>query len=159
MMRPFDLAQRLFLGLAIACLAGCQTTSSPYPLFSIPGVTRITPPASWQGDGVAVTPDLSNPTGADGGLSNPPAIRDPDAFQGARLKWKPYSSQGDRGSAVVTASYNDSFADQPVGSGVQPAFYQAELAQPPTRRPGSLTVPARNSGGWSSRHEPQATGQ
>lgn len=139
--------------VAVTTLVGCQTTSSPYPLFSIPGVTRIAPPASWQDSTVVTSPDLSNQEGA--ADSNAPAIRDPDAFQGARLKWKPYSGTLEGPSAPATAAWDAPAGNTAIGSGVRTVSYEEELRQPPTtRRSASQTRPLAGQDGWNSRHEP-----
>jgi hypothetical protein len=123
-------------------LAGCQGAGSSYPLFSIPGVTRISPPASWQHGGDAkYYPDLAPAT------SGPVENEGAERVQGASLNWVPHGESPAASGTVVQATF-----EQPVGSGIlgnpAPRLLQPTIGARPLRPAEKMTDE------WSSRHDP-----
>ena len=97
-----DRLARIVLVLApLGLLAGCQGAGSSYPLFSIPGVTRVPPPGSWEHNGDAkYYPDLTPAT------SGPVEHESTERLQGAAsLKWLPHQGQPASENAVVPATF------------------------------------------------------
>ncbi|MFP6750719.1 MAG: hypothetical protein VB855_03500 [Pirellulaceae bacterium] len=141
-----DRLARIVLLLApLGLLVGCQGAGSSYPLFSIPGVTRVSPPGSWEHNGDAqYYPDLTPAT------SGPVENKRSERPQGAAsLSWVPHQGQPASGSAVVPANF-----EEPVGTGVHISPLPPRLLQPPTgARP---LLPAADAAGlWTSRHDPR----
>ncbi|MDP7204893.1 MAG: hypothetical protein QGH11_04955, partial [Pirellulaceae bacterium] len=92
---------RIVILLVPGCLlAGCQGSGSSYPLFSIPGVTRVPPPGSWQHSGDAkYYPDLTPATSA------PVENEGADRQQGASLNWVPHGQPRESSEGVVQATF------------------------------------------------------
>jgi hypothetical protein len=141
-----DRLARIVLVLApLGLLAGCQGAGSSYPLFSIPGVTRVPPPGSWEHNGDAkYYPDLTPAT------SGPVEHESTERLQGAAsLKWLPHQGQPASENSVVPATF-----EQPVGSGVLGNLAPPRLLQPSTgARP--LLSAADADREWTSRHDPR----
>jgi hypothetical protein len=143
---------RVVLALAPACLLiGCQGAGSSYPLMSIPGVTRIPPPGSWQRSGdPKYYPDLSRPASA----AQSADISSYGRRRGNSLNWVPFQGQPTASSGVVAATYERPVDDQPVGSGVLVEPVRPGLLQPPIdARP--LRPSEEGASMWSSRHDPR----
>ena len=135
-----DRLARIVLLLApVGLVMGCQGAGSSYPLFSIPGVTRVPPPGSWEHNGDAqYYPDLTPAT------SGPVENEGSERLQGASLKWVPHHGQPVFESAVVPATF-----EEPVGSGVLRSPRPPRLLQPPSGARPLLP------GEWASRHDPR----
>lgn len=139
---------RIVILLVPGCLlAGCQGSGSSYPLFSIPGVTRVPPPGSWQHSGDAkYYPDLTPATS--GPVENEGSYR----LQGASLNWVPHGQPPEASDGVVQATFEQPAGDRPVGSGIRENPLP-RLRQPPTGV-RSQTSAEKMAGAWSSRHDP-----
>ena len=145
---PSNRLARIVILLVPGCLlAGCQGSGSSYPLFSIPGVTRVPPPGSWQHSGDAkYYPDLTPTT------SGPVHNEEADRQQGASLSWVPHGQRPEPSDGVVQATFEQPTGDRPVGSGIRENSVP-RLLQPPTGV-RSLPSAAKMTDQWSSRHDP-----
>ena len=141
-MQSTRLARMVLLLVPGCLLAGCQGAGSSYPLFSIPGVTRISPPGSWQHGGDSkYYPDLAP------AMSGPVENEGAEGLQGASLNWMSRNEPRAASAGVTQASF-----EQPVGSGVLDNS-EPRLLQPPTGA-RSLRSVEMMTGEWSSRHYP-----
>ena len=145
---PRNRLARIVILLVPGCLlAGCQGSGSSYPLFSIPGVTRVSPPGSWQHSGDAkYYPDLTPAT------SGPVLNEGADRLQGTSLNWVSHSQPPEASDGVVQATFEQPTGDRPVGLGIREVPLP-RLLQPST---GVRSLPSveKMTGKWSSRHDP-----